>query len=204
MSKTKTLFTVALLVLLGSLGAVQAQSLLYEVNLYTTPAAGARAGGEDEMSGGVWVGFSPAPTAFHHGHSRLLRPSRRRHNIGSGYSHCRGRMASRTSVDTMVEGDGGERRITMTMGPSRLPELPSSPTNLVIRGVMLDVSDASGTVTVTAKVVSSEATDFIRIDGPSSATVIEDILVGVKATPEKSIRKSSEPEAQGWTEPRPV
>ena len=46
---------------------------------------------------------------------------------------------------------------------------------------MLDVSDASGTVTVTVKVVSSDATDFIRIDGPSSATVIGDILVGVTA-----------------------
>ena len=37
---------------------------------------------------------------------------------------------------------------------------------------MLDVSDASGTVTVTLKVTSSDGTDFIRIDGPSSATVI--------------------------------
>ena len=34
MSKTKTLFTVALLVLLGSMGAAQAQ-FLYEVNLFT-------------------------------------------------------------------------------------------------------------------------------------------------------------------------
>ena len=46
---------------------------------------------------------------------------------------------------------------------------------------MLDVSAASGTVTVTVKVTSSDLTDFIRIDGPSSATVIEDILVGVTA-----------------------
>ena len=60
MSKIKTLFTMALLVLLGSLGAVQAQNVVYEVNLYTTPAGGARAGGEDEMSGSVWVGFSPS------------------------------------------------------------------------------------------------------------------------------------------------
>ena len=58
---------------------------------------------------------------------------------------------------------------------------------------MLDVSDASGTVTVTVKVVSGDATDFIRIDGPSSATVIGDILVGVTATPDP---EPSEPEAQ--------
>ena len=58
MSKTKTLFTVALLVLLGSMGAAQAQSLLYEVNVYTTPTAAARTGGENEASGVVWLGFS--------------------------------------------------------------------------------------------------------------------------------------------------
>ena len=59
MSKTKTLFTMALLVLLGSMGAAQAQNLLYEVKLFTTPAVGARAGGEDEMSGGVLLNFDP-------------------------------------------------------------------------------------------------------------------------------------------------
>ena len=42
MSKTKTLFTMALLVLLGSMGAAQAQNILYEVKLFTTPAAAAR------------------------------------------------------------------------------------------------------------------------------------------------------------------
>ena len=82
----------------------------------------------------------------------------------------------------MVEGeaenadndDNGTITITAINQPGDL-------LNLVIRGVMLDVSDASGTVTVTVKVASSDPTDFIRIDGPSSATVIEDILVGVKA-----------------------
>ena len=85
MSKTKTLFTMALLVLLGSVGAAQAQNLLYEVKLFTTPAVGARAGGEDEMSGGVLLNFTPMPTyRQHHGHSRLLRPSRRQHSVGHG------------------------------------------------------------------------------------------------------------------------
>ena len=58
---------------------------------------------------------------------------------------------------------------------------------------MLDVSGASEAVTVTVKVASSPS-DFIRIDGPSSATVIEDILVGVKPQPRRL--PSSEPEAQ--------
>ena len=44
MSKTKTLFTIALLVLLGSMGAAQAQQFS-EVKLFTTPKAAAREGG---------------------------------------------------------------------------------------------------------------------------------------------------------------
>ena len=71
--------------------------------------------------------------------------------------------------------------------------------NLLIRGVMLDVSDASGTVTVTVKVVSSDITDFIRIDGPSSATVIEDILVGVTATPDLKIVRTRGTGMEGIT-----
>ena len=65
---------------------------------------------------------------------------------------------------------------------------------------MLDVSAASGTVTVTVKVVSSGAgTDFIRIDGPSSATVIEDILVGVTATPETEVVRTRGTGMEGIT-----
>ena len=61
MSKTKTLFTMALLVLLGSMGAAQAQNLAYESSLFTTPAAAAREGGEAEMSG--WRPGSAFPDA---------------------------------------------------------------------------------------------------------------------------------------------
>ena len=66
-------------------------------------------------------------------------------------------------------------------GTITITRIGAGSSNLLIRGVMLDVSDASGTVTVTVKVVSGDATDFVRIDGPSSATVIGDILVGVTA-----------------------
>ena len=45
MSKTKTLFTMALLVLLGSMGAAQAQNLLYEVKLYSPHRPPLRPGG---------------------------------------------------------------------------------------------------------------------------------------------------------------
>ena len=64
---------------------------------------------------------------------------------------------------------------------------------------MLDVSDASETVTVTVKVASSDDTDFIRIDGPSSATVIEDILVGVTATPDPQVVRTRGTGMEGIT-----
>ena len=52
--------------------------------------------------------------------------------------------------------------------------------NLLIDGVKLDVSGADGAVTVTLKITAADG-DFIRIDGPSSATVIGGIKVGVEA-----------------------
>ena len=53
MSKTKTLFTMALLVLLGSMGAAQAQDFA-EVKLFTTPADYAlREGGKNEACPGA-------------------------------------------------------------------------------------------------------------------------------------------------------
>ena len=58
MSKTKTLFTVALLVLLGSMGAAQAQNIFVTVEMVTQPRTAARMGGENEISGSVWLTFS--------------------------------------------------------------------------------------------------------------------------------------------------
>ena len=52
MSKTKTLFTMALLVLLGSMGAAQAQDFA-EVKLFTTPEPFAREGGKNEAAGSI-------------------------------------------------------------------------------------------------------------------------------------------------------
>ena len=57
MSKTKTLFTMALLVLLGSMGAAQAQNFA-EVKLFTTPEAFAREGGKDEAAGSILLNSS--------------------------------------------------------------------------------------------------------------------------------------------------
>ena len=59
--------------------------------------------------------------------------------------------------------------------------IASGTTTLVIRNVMLDVSAASGPVTVMAEIESSNLTDFLRFDGPNVGTVISDIVVGVEA-----------------------
>ena len=71
--------------------------------------------------------------------------------------------------------------ITTAMGPSRLIPPGGAQVNLLIQGVMLDVSGADGAVTVTLKVTAG-TDDFIRIDGPSSAMVIGGIKVGVEAS----------------------
>ena len=56
MSKTKTLFTMALLVLLGSMGAAQAQ--FAQVKLFTTPVDYAREGGKSEAAGSILLNAS--------------------------------------------------------------------------------------------------------------------------------------------------
>ena len=194
MSKTKTLFAMALVALLGSMGAAQAQNVLYEVKLFTTPAAAARAGGEDEMSGGVLLNFTPNVTnalTVTLDYSVPLAG-----DIDSG-SVSPGEEGLTTSLGTTLVGSAenddndGNGTITITS--------IANGANLLIRGVMLDVSDASETVTVTVKVASSNLTDFIRIDGPSSATVIEDILVGVTATPDPQVVRTRGTGMEGIT-----
>ena len=136
------------------------------------------------MSGVVWLGFSRQADAelitVTLDYSVPLADS-----IGMRFVNSESMEGLRTNVATMVkeeaknEDNDGNGTITITSIMHNTENL-----NLVIQGVMLDVSDASGTVTVTVKVASSDATDFIRIVGPSSATVIENILVGVEAEAE--------------------
>ena len=86
MSKTKTLFTMALLVLLGSMGAAQAQDRFVVVEMVTQPAEAARAGGEAETSGSIWLSFSTADRRGRdYGHSQLLCPSCNGHTLDDGY-----------------------------------------------------------------------------------------------------------------------
>ena len=64
MSKTKTLFTMALLVLLGSMGAAQAQNFAH-VNRAGLPNPNPPPGwvAESEMSGSIWLTFSTGAAA---------------------------------------------------------------------------------------------------------------------------------------------
>ena len=57
MRKNQTLITMALLVLLGSMGAAQAQQFS-EVKLFTTPEAFAREGGKNEAAGSILLNSS--------------------------------------------------------------------------------------------------------------------------------------------------
>ena len=85
MSKTKTLFTMALLVLLGSMGAAQAQNFA-EVKLFTTPEDFAREGGKNEAAGSILLNSSAesrSPGRRCNDHAAFLRPPcgrYRRHN----------------------------------------------------------------------------------------------------------------------------
>ena len=78
-------------------------------------------------------------------------------------------------VTGMAENEDNDDNGTIMIDPGN-----NAGQNLLIQGVMLDVSGADGAVTVTLKVTAG-TDDFIRIDGPSSATVINGIKVGVEA-----------------------
>ena len=101
MSKTKTLFTMALLVLLGSMGAAQAQNFS-EVKLFTTPADYAREGGKNEAAGSIllnifWPDCSPGRRCSDH--AAFFRPPCGRYRCNhQWYSCCR-------------NGAGGGRRV---------------------------------------------------------------------------------------------
>ena len=179
MSKTKTLFTMALLVLLGSMGAAQAQDFA-EVKIFTTPADFAREGGKNEAAGSILLNSSA---------EAALRARRCNDHAAFLRSPC-GRYTAATQGDvTMtgvtVTGDTGAEVTGMAEdddndgnGTIMIDPTTGAGQNLLIQGVMLDVSGADGAVTVTLKVTAG-TNDFIRIDGPSSAMVISAIKVGV-------------------------
>ena len=183
MSKTKTLFTMALLVLLGSMGVAQAQNFS-EVKLFATAEDYAREGGKNEAAGSILLNSSAALALQADGAMIMLNFS----------------VPLAADIDAESQGDLEATAVTVTgdmgavvtgmaednddndgNGTIMINPGTAAGQNLLIQGVKLDVSGADGAVTVTLKITAGPD-DFIRIDGPSSATVIGGIKVGVEAS----------------------
>ena len=176
MSNTKTLFTVVLLVLLGSMVAAQAQNNTFvTTEMVTQSRPAARMGGASEMSGSVWLtsstGKAAARTTFTLHYSVPLAGDINASN-NVNYTSVNANVAGEAENNEDNDGNGTVV-ITGIMG--------MEPTTLVVRNVMLDVSEASGPVTVTVEMKSSDPTDFLRFDGPNTDMVIDDIIIGVEA-----------------------
>ena len=182
MRKHQTLLTMALLVLLGSMGAAQAQEFA-EVKLFTTPEAFAREGGKNEAAGSILLNSSAGAALQADGAMIML------HFSVPLAANVDAASQAVTATEVMVTGDTGNPVVTGMAenedndgnGTIMIDPSSSAGVNILIQGVKLDVSGADGAVTVTLAVTAAP-NDFIRIDGPSSAMVISGIKVGVEAS----------------------
>ena len=145
MSKTKTLFTMALLVLLGSMGAAQAQDRLAEVKLFTTPEAFAREGGKNEAAGSILLNSSDERRSPQTGATIMLitpspcgryRATITKH-VAAGGVTVTGLTQACLQWTGMAENEDNDGNGTITIDPDSALD-----TNLLIQGVMLDVSGA--------------------------------------------------------------
>ena len=171
MSKTKTLFTMALLILLGSMGTAQAQEFS-EVKLFTTPEDYAREGGKNEAAGSIILNASAAPAIAD---AMIML----HFSVPLATDDSTGTAGGNAELTGMAENEDNDGNGTITVVPAADGGMDAL--NLIIQDVMLDVSDADGAVTVTLEITAGPG-NFIRIDGPSSAIVIRDIKVGVGAS----------------------
>ena len=163
MSKTKTLFTMALLVLLGSMGAVQAQTIA-RVTLLTATERAAREGGKTEAAGDVFLDIDGAPESI------------------ASYTLTYSVPVVASDVVTNLDGyDATES--DLEKGLVAFGALSGGADTVVaITGVTLDVSKAgSGPVTVTLKLENAEE-DLALLVGSDTGTVFTEVLPGVKAT----------------------
>ena len=183
MSKTKTLFTVVLLVLLGLMGAAQAQNFS-EVKLFATAEDYAREGGKNEAAGSILLNSSAEAALRADGAMIMLYFSA---PLAADIdTTTQDDDATKVTVtgdgDAVVTGMAEDDEDNDGNGTIMINPGTSAGQNLLIQGVKLDVSGATDEpVTVTLKVTAGPD-DFIRIDGPSSATVIGGIKVGVEAS----------------------
>ena len=180
MRKNLTLLIAGIL-LLATAGAAQAQDFS-EVKLFTTPKDFAREGGKNEAAGSILLNSSAAAAIQAEGAMIMLHFSVPlaadidATSQGVTATEVTVTGDSGAAVTGMAEDDDNDGNGTIMIDPSSGAGL-----NLLIQGVRLDVSGADGAVTVTLKVTAG-TDDFIRIDGPSSATVIGGIKVGVEAS----------------------
>ena len=170
MSKTKTLFTMALLVLLGLMGAAQAQ--IARIELLAQPELAAREGGKNEKAGDVWLdidlsgelaGEMGAVESFTLTYSSPLA-------TGLGVADDEIVLTGATlSEDGLGHAEGTIKITPATSTAERAA--------IQIEGVRLDVSMASAPVTVTLSMERSAGIAILT--GPDTRNVIVDILPGV-------------------------
>ena len=176
----KKLNILAITALVLGLGAVAQAQTFSEIKLFTTPAS-ARAGGEHEVSGDILLGFTNdeavATITLHYSVP-----------LAEGAAATFGTDLSGTPVLTEENEDNDDN------GTIVISDLTGAGNNMLISGVKLDVSGASEPITVML-VATPEEGDFVLIDGPNSAMVIDEIVVGVEAEADEGIIRTRGGEA---------
>ena len=173
MSKTKTLFTVALLILLGSMGMAQAQ--IARVELLTGVEAAAREGGKVEAAGDVFLDIEATGDVIDSITSFTLT-----------YSVP---LAAGTDTDSITLSTGSAVALTaddidVAKGTIKITPSGQNDQLISVSTLNLDVSDATGSVTVTVEMERTDGGAAILI-GLDTMPVIIEILPGVKATAKK-------------------
>ena len=184
MSKTKTLFTVALLILFGSIGAAQAQLARYE--FVAVPEPFAREGGLAEKSGPVYI----ITTALDDEAMTLFGSA----TVTLDYSVP---LSTAVLAGGMVDVNGDLMPVVSDAAGKMVEVFHKSNSNsqngrividgtgngssLSIVGVLLDVSDTAGPVTVKVSVVRAENAleGSLVPQTATTATVINTIKLGV-------------------------
>ena len=167
MRKTQTLFTVALLVLLGSMGAAQAQ--IARIALLTQPEPAAREGGKNEKAGTVWLDIDVTGS---------LEEAVASFTLTYSSPLAAGLMLGTEDINNAAldPDDLGHAGGTIKITPT--DTTMTGRTAILVEGVRLDVSQASGPVTVTLS-VERAAGGIALLTGPDTRNIIEDILPGV-------------------------
>ena len=192
MRKTLLLATI---LLLASMGAVQAQLARYE--LQAVPEKNARQGGLAEESAAVYVIFSvgdmvAARAAFTgsgmDAATVILRYSAPiMAGLMTDADNFSGDLNPRVMIsDPMLAADADGVVVTHKdddndgNGTIMIRGLSDSGSILIVNDILLDVSEASGPVTVTADISAPRPVALIP-SGPTTATVIDAITLGVAA-----------------------